>query len=220
MKKLIIIYVVAFLAQRVSQAQGTIYFSNLGQPSAGTVGVGSDQWLAALFGTGTNASGYLLDSVELGLADATGNPNGFTVMIYNNGAPLSGAAPGSSLDTLTGSLNPTTAGTYTYTPASSLTLLPNTYYFIVLTAGTAIADGAYEWNYESIASYNPVDGWGGGGAYVSSNGSLHSWYVPGPPFYYPELAITAEPIPEPGVLSLFALSGLVFLWHRRNAKVV
>jgi hypothetical protein len=115
-------------------------------------------------------------------------------------------------------LNPTTAGIYIYTPASSLTLSPETQYFIVLTSGTTVANGAYEWGYANTSSYNPNGGWNGGIAFGSSNGSS-PWGAQGgnPQFDFPEVAIDAIPIPEPGVLGLFGLGGLALLWHRRKA---
>jgi hypothetical protein len=45
---------------------------------SGSPSVASDSWLAAEFGTGTDASGYVLNSVQLGMTDASGNPSGFT----------------------------------------------------------------------------------------------------------------------------------------------
>lgn len=222
MKKIIIngviTFAVALVAPQIVQAQGTMtYLSNLDQASAGSLAVGSDSWLAAGFKTGNNASGYLLDSIQLGMTDASGNPSGFTVMLYRPaaGGPL---VPGSSLDTLNGSLNPVTAGTYTYTSASSFTLLPNREYYIVLTAGTAVANGAYEWGYAGANSYNPSDGWNSqGGNWTSSNGSIPSWNSTSG---FPQFAINAIAIPEPGVPGLLGLGGLAFLWHRRKAKAV
>jgi hypothetical protein len=144
MKKIIIMFVLGLLIQQIAKAQGTMtYLSSLSQTSAGSLAVGSNSWLASDFFTGTNADGYSLDSIQLGMADASGNPNGFTVMLYT-AIVKAGSFPGSSLGTLDGSLNPTTAGVYTHIPASSLTLSPGTEYFIVLTAGTALANGAYD----------------------------------------------------------------------------
>ena len=218
MKTIVFFLAAALSAPQISQAQGTMtYLSNLQQSSAGSLAVGSDSWVAADFRTGTNTGGYLLDSVQLAMTDASGNPSGFTVMLCSATVGV-GNSPGTSLGTLEGSLNPTTAGIYTYTPASSLTLSPRTIYFIVLTAGTTLANGANEWGYTSTSSYNPSDGWWGGLAFGSNDGS--SWYAPGPPFYYPQYAIAATAVPEPGVLSLFVLSGLGFLWYRRKAKTV
>jgi len=215
MKKAIIMVSVILLTQQVTQAQGTTYLSNLGQPSAGSLAVGSDSWIASGFITGNNAGGYWLNSIQFGMADATGSPSGLTVMLYAQSSDPSGVLPGSSLGTLNGSANPSTTGIYTYTPSLSLMLSPDTIYFIELTAGTTVANGAYQWNYADTQSYNPIGNWGGGGtALGSGNGSF--WYQFGPPFYYPQFAITADPIPEPGVLSLFILGGLCFLWRRRK----
>ncbi len=139
MKNIIIssvIVLTSILAPQIIQAQGTMtYLSNLGQPSDGSNTVGNDSWLAALFYTGTNSTGYTLNSIQLGMADASGNPSNFMVMLYS-AVGVTGIFPGSSLGTLDGSLNPTTAGIYTFTTASNLMLSPDTQYFIVLTAGT------------------------------------------------------------------------------------
>jgi PEP-CTERM motif len=207
----------ALLSWSIAQAQGTVtYLSNLGQPSAGSLSVGSDSWLAAGFFAGTNASGYVLDSIQLAMTDASGNPSGFTVMVYTNRGP-SGFSPLGSLGTLNDSLNPVTAGTYTYTPATSLTLSPRTPYFIVLTAGTAIANGAYEWSLAGANSYNPSGGWAAiGGVWTSSNGS----FGPAPEGGYLQFAISATPVPEPSMLGLLALGGGFVLWRRRKVKPV
>jgi hypothetical protein len=85
------------------------------------------------------------------MADASGNPSGFTVMLYSAIGNLA-VLPGSSLGTLSGSTDPATGGIYTYTAPSNLTLSSTTLYFIVLTAGTAVANGAYTW---SESSYPP-----------------------------------------------------------------
>src|ERR1022692_2933980 len=114
MKSIISMFVVGLLAQQIAVAQGTTtYLSNLGQASAGSRAVGSDSWLAAAFMAGANAGGYVLNSVQLALTDASGNPTGFRVMIYNNGAEPSGVSPGTNLCTLNGSLDPVPAGVYT-----------------------------------------------------------------------------------------------------------
>lgn len=211
MKKIIIMFAIALLAPRLLQSQGITYLSNLGQTSTGSNPVGGDSWVASTFATGNNAGGYLLDSIQLAMMDASGNPSGFTAMIYNAGYGF-GDNLGSNLATLTGSANPSTVGIYAYTPASSLTLSPNSEYYIVLTAGTATADGAYDWSLTSPISYSPSGGWGGaGGVWKSSDGS--TWlYNSGAP----QFAITATGVPEPGILGLIGLGGLLLLRHRRK----
>jgi hypothetical protein len=218
MKRIIMMFVVSVLAPQITQAQGTIYLSNLGQPSAGSMAVGSNSWLAAGFQTGRNPGGYVLNSVQLGMVDASGNPSDFTVMIYgeHNGPPPPAIQPVSSLGTLNGSTDPATGGIFTYTPASDLTLSPGIY-FIVLTAGTAVANGAYEWSLAVANSYNPSGGWSSlGGVWTSSDGSFWNVPIAG----YPQFAINATPIPEPGVLSMFGLGGLFIAWLRPKAKTV
>jgi hypothetical protein len=226
MKKTIInglvVLVVGVFVQQATQAQGTTYMSNLGQPSIGSEAVGSDSWLAAGFTTGNNARGYVLNSVQLAMTDASGNPSGFTAMIYSNGGAPEGVSPGSSLGTLVASADPATAGIYTYTPAANFTLSPITFYFIVLTAGTAVANGSYAWSVTGTPS-NYNNRWGDEFFYQSSNGT--SWgYNPNtyPQFaiIYPQFALNATPIPEPRMCGLSILSGLLFIWRHRKAKAV
>jgi hypothetical protein len=212
MKKLIVVLAVALLAAQMTQAQGTTYLSNLGQSSTGSAAVGSDSWLAAPFETGNDASGYLLNSIQLGMTDASGNPSNFTVMVYS--AVIGGAVlPGTSLDTLNGSLNPVTAGTYTYNASSSLTLSANTPYFIVLTAGTAVANGAYEL---SDSTYPPSSssGWRGDNGVLNSSDGISGW-SPTPYLGIAQFAINATTVPEPSPSFLLLLGSGVFIYVRR-----
>jgi hypothetical protein len=213
----VIIFAVALLAPCIATAQGTTTFlSNLEQAPTGSDPAGSDSWLAANFRTGNNAGGYFLNSVQLDMTDATGNPGEFTVMIYTE-VGGAGINPGSSLGTLIGSADPATGGTYTYTAPPDLSLSPGTIYFIVLTAGTTVANGAYEWSLAAVNSYNPNDSWGviTPAFYQSSNGS--SWT---PTSGYFQYALTATPAPEPGVISLFALSVLLVGFCQWKARSV
>ncbi len=215
MKKFIIIFAVGLLIQQITKAQGTTYVSNLGQSSIGSESVGSDSWVAVPFITGANVGGYTLNSVQLAMTAASGNPIGFTVMLYRstfNGPPPPFALPGVSLGTLNGSLNPVTAGTYTYTPASSFTLSPNIEYFIVLTARTAVANGAYDLSAAGPIPYNSSDGWSSQvWDWTSSNGLF--WIQP--PSVYSQFAITATAIPEPSSSFLLLLGSGVFIYVRR-----
>ncbi|HEY1719449.1 MAG TPA: choice-of-anchor R domain-containing protein [Verrucomicrobiae bacterium] len=194
--------VVGLLAPQVVQSQGTLYLSNLSDPSSGSAAVGDNSWLAVGFYTGNNTGGYVVDSVQLAMTDATGSPNDFTVMLYSESPNLPPVVPGNSLGILDGSANPSTAGLYTYTPAANLVLSPSTFYFIVLTAGTAVANGAYGWS-ESASSPVSNGDWGGGFVPDSSDG-LH-WLSDLDA--YTQFAINATAVPEP---STFALGGLAF----------
>src|SRR5476649_23015 len=83
----IIILMTALLCPQTIEAQGEItYMSDLGISSVGSNPIGSDSWFATGFFTGTNPGGYMLNSVQLPMTAATGNPSGFTVMIYTTGS--------------------------------------------------------------------------------------------------------------------------------------
>ena len=116
------VFLAMALAPQILQAQGTLYFSSLNQTSTGSEIVGSDSWLAAGIYTGNNADGYMLNSVQLGMMNDSGNPSGFTVMIYAQANNPAVSFPGNSLGMLSGSSNPSTSGTYLYTDDSNIIL--------------------------------------------------------------------------------------------------
>jgi hypothetical protein len=157
--------------------------------------------------SGTNANGYSFDSVQLLMGAASGNPSDFSVSIY-----AGPRGPGSSLGNLDGPSNPTAAGVYTYSAATSITLSPHSSYFIVVTAGTNAANGAYEWS-QCAASFNSSDGWLlPNGSWFSSNGA--NWNT-GSGSVASQFAIYATAIPEPATLALAGL-GLAALSFRRR----
>ena len=183
-----------------------------------TTSVGNDSWLAEDFETGTHAGGYLLNSIQLALTNALGNPSGFTAMIYDvNPRIVGGAVPGTSLGTLNGSLDPVAVGIYTYNPASTLTLSPGTTYFIVLTAGTAVADGAYQWSVTSTHAPTVSGGWTGDHNLLSSSDGLN-WGPVG--LAFAQFAISATAVPEPSTLGLLALGGFFLVWQRWKARAL
>jgi hypothetical protein len=219
MKKIIIsnivVFVVGLFAPQITQAQGTLtYLSSLGT-SIGSPSVGSDYWLAADFKTGVNADGYELNSIQLGMADTIGNPSGFTVMLYTTIIGTS-IFPGNSLGTLDGSANPSTAGVYTYTPASNLMLSPSTDYFIVLTAGTTVANGSYEWS-ESAYPPSSSGGWSDDNAVFHSSNGISGWNVT-PYLGIAQFAVTATAAPEPSASFLVLIGSGVFIYVRRTFK--
>jgi hypothetical protein len=151
------------------------------------------------------------------MTDASGNPSGFSVMLYGKGTQVGTVLPGSSLGSLSGSAAPTTAGTYTYTAPANLELSPDTYYFIVLTAGTTVANGAYDWSFTSVNSYNPGSGWGASLCLGSSDGSSQSWSPIGAglQFDFSQFAINASAVPEPSSLLFLSVGSGAFLCLRR-----
>jgi PEP-CTERM motif len=196
----IIILVVGLSSLQIVRAQGMMtYLSNLNEPSIGSVSnVGTS------FVAGDNIEGYVLNSIKLEMADASGNPSDFTVMLYAIIDPASGTL--SNIGALNGSADPASAGIYTYTASPNLMLLPDTKYIFL---GTWIGSGAYEWSVTSTRSSDAYGGWLGSG--FGNYSMALEWG---------QYAINATAIPEPGVLGLLGLGGLCFLWHRRKVKVL
>jgi hypothetical protein len=206
---LTLIRTIGLLLPVMAQAQGTLYLSNIGQPSASGDAVGSDSWFAQLFITGANPSGYDLDSVELLMNQASGNPSGFAVALYSNDLPTDGV----SLGNLSGSLNPVTTGIYTYS-ASGITLSPSSIYYIVLTAATPVAQGAYSLSFMDTSSvYSSIDGWSGAGIAKGSIDGLN-WQRYGGIFQY---AVEATAVPEPAMLALAGLGLVALSFGRRKS---
>ncbi len=146
MKTLFILIAIAL--PLLSRAQGTVYCSNLGNTLTGNFAIANDSYIAQEFMLlGRIVNGVVLtpnctlNSVQLLMGPASGNPSGFSVSVYN--AVSSG--PGTRLGTLIGDQNPTTPGLYTYT-TPGITLSPAANYFLVVTCGNAVAEGAYNWS--------------------------------------------------------------------------
>jgi MYXO-CTERM domain-containing protein len=220
MKHIVLSSIVAvaatLLSPQAAQAQGTMLrLSSLSQTYTGTKAVGGDSWLAVPFVTGNSPGGYTLDSVQLGMADASGNPSGFSVMLYSRSGDTGAILPGSSLGSLTGSTSPTSAGVYSYTPAAGLTVSPGTYYFVVLTGTTVVADGAYSWGLSAYPPATGSDGWWEGNEIRRSVDGASGWPLALPYQGIGQLAIYATAVPEPGAFSLAILGGLLLMRRRR-----
>ncbi len=204
---------IGLFTSQIVHAQGTIYLSNLNDPPNGSAAVvGSNSWLAPFFETGNNQGGYLLDSFQLAMVDASGNPTGFTVMLYTAHTGVA-AYPGSSIGTLNGSSNPSTAGIYTYVPTSDTTLAANTLYFFVVTAQTAVANGSYRWSESNAYPPSNAD-LRGGGVFYSSDGL--NW--PSDLGAYTQFAIIVTAIPKPSTTFLLLLGSGVLMYIRRTHK--
>ncbi|HEX5399086.1 MAG TPA: choice-of-anchor R domain-containing protein [Verrucomicrobiae bacterium] len=210
MKKAIyfLVSMICLLLPVAGRAQSMLYVSNLLQTAVGSEPVGSDSWLAGYFETGTNAGGYILNSVQLLMNAGSGTPSGFTVSVYSS----TNIGPGSRLGDLGGS-DPLAGGLFTYTN-SGIAMTPSTYYSVVVNAATPVAQGAYSWSAVFGSSNRSNDGWIiGAGYYSSADGS--SWQFSRDKTF--QMAIYATAIPEPDVLGLLGLGGLAFVWHRRKA---
>ncbi len=213
MKRTIIIAVVLavdLLVMQFAPAQGTLYVSTLGQTPIGGIYVGSDSWSAQSFETGTNAGGYALNSIQLLMDAASGSPSGFAVSVFNvsSNSPY---GPQNGLGSLSGSTNPSAGGLFTYT-AFGITLLPSTYYFILVNASTPVAQGAFDWSALFGSSNRSSDGWFiNMGYYGSTDGS--SWQFSRSDTF--QMAIYATAVPEPSIISLFMLGSWILFYVRR-----
>ncbi len=199
--------VFGLLLPLMGEAQDTLYVSNLGQTPTGSASIGSDAWIAQRLITGTDSNGYNLDSIQLLMDASSGSPIGFNVSIYN----FSGGNPQNNLGSLTG-LDPSVGGVFTYT-ASGITLSPSTFYFVVVTAATPIAQGAFVWS-ATRGFTQGSDMWAIDDGYLSStDGSSWAFHIRQNVF---QLAIDATPIPEPATYALAGL-GLAALsfWRRK-----
>jgi hypothetical protein len=167
----------------------------LEEPSIGSVSFGGTS-----FDTGSNPDGYILNSIQLEMADASGNPSDFALTLYVISNPFSGFE--TSLGALNGSTDPSAAGIYTYTAPSNLMLSPNTQYVF---KGTAMGSGAFQWSMTDTASSNAGGGWSGSGF---GNFSIAT--------EFPQYAITATAVPEPSSSWLLLLGSGVLIYARRK----
>lgn len=222
MKKLIFVILIILIAKLFAppfiQAQGTLYLSNLGEPSGGSVAVGSSgssAFVETPFTTGTDSEGYVLDSVQLLMGNASGNPTNGSIIVGILPSHGSYAPPSttSGFTRLTGPANPSTSGIYTYT-SSGVTLLPDTVYFIYVFGTGHLAGGTYNWDFADDANAVSSAGW----AYTFFPGEPSSSYYfgpDGPVAQNPlQFSINATPIPEPSASWLFLFGSGVLIYVR------
>lgn len=188
-----------------------LYVSNLADADDSGVACDGGSWDAAAFTTGGNPGGYSLDSVQIAIDGIlVTDGSGFTLSLYANNA----GQPGTSLGVLSGSSNPSVAGTYTYT-ASSLTLTASTSYWIVGQAATAFPNGSFLWGDTTSSSYTSSGGWTINNAtrdISHDNGS--TWTATSVSLL--RFDVTATAVPEPQTLALAGLGLAAAFLHRRK----
>ena len=205
-------FVIGALLPLMASAQSTLQVSNLGETPTSSATIGSDAWIAQRFYiVSSDTNTYTLDSVQLLLTPASGDPNGFAVSIYQ-GTGIPGDGPQTELATLTGSDDPASGGTLAYS-ASGLTLSSASDYYVVVSAATPIVQGSYSWSAVDPASFRTMS-WTIQDVYFSSsNGS--SWMLHAREKTF-QLALYATLVPEPSTAALLGLglAGLC-LWRGR-----
>jgi hypothetical protein len=207
----ILMLVALGFTSQYAQGQGMIFVSNLGgNPAEYTgYGLGSNQWLANSFETGTTPAGYQLNSIQIPIG-VNGSPTGFSLSLYSDNS----GQPGNNLGTLGGS-NPTDWALYSYT-ASGIELTSSTTYWIVVTSPTpAYSDNSFYWVLTSDTDYTSSDGWSmNPGVWRASFSGGSSWSGgTGSPFQF---AINATPAPEPEICSLVGFGLLAIFLRRRK----
>ena len=208
--------VLAVMMPLLTQAQGTVYSSNLGNTPTGNFAVGSDSWIAQEFlWVGHTVNGVTLtppctlNSVQLLMDAASGNPSDFSVSIYTRRAC---GDPGTRLGTLIGDPDPRAPGVYTYT-AAAITLSPSTGYFVVVTSEKAAAEGAYNWS----TAFRPPQSFNGnlaiGYYFDSTDGVSWSGHIRQDVGL---MAIYGTPVPEPSSYLMFVCgAGILFVVGKR-----
>ncbi len=152
-------------------AQGNLYVSTLEKTPVGSLAIGTDSWMAqGFYKLNTDTTTYLLDSIQLLMAPASGSPGGLSVSIYSS--PFgSGSGPRDNyLGTLEGSTNPSTLGIYTFI-ASGIMLRSSEDYYVVVTAETPVAQGSYHWS--AGAGGSVTGSWGINDSYADSSDGLN-----------------------------------------------
>lgn len=186
--------------------------SNLDEAFTWAEELNSTDWVANAFTTDATNSSYELVSVTLTIAGADNNSGNFFVALFSDDS----GQPDSSMQILSGEANPETGGDYTYTPSSTVTLLPSTTYHLV--TGVSSGAGAYRWGYTNSSSETNSGGitWTIADLGSESSDSGSSWVTSVAAVQM--FSVTVSPVPEPqtyavwlGVISL----GWVVLRRRR-----
>jgi hypothetical protein len=177
------VFVLGFITLPLVRAQGFVYLSNINQ----TV---TDSGLTGAFGigftTGSNATGYLLDSATVLFAD-------------NNTQVLTSAGlyNYSTITSFQDAVEVGSAGSYTFTPSSPLALAANTSYALLIQPDDALVE--INLSYTTSSTFTSSDNWSIPGLDGSDE---------------PLFAITATPAPEPTVTSLVCTSVFIFIASR------
>jgi hypothetical protein len=198
LKQLVLFAIISVLLKaRIGVAQETTYLDNTSQPVTGTRGFNLTQ-TGAQFLTGTNAGGYVLNSLQLLFADASGNPE----ISYLRCDLLSDYfnLPSVILTAFIPNDNPTTAGLHTFVPlqpsAPSVILAANTDYWLFFYPHGGSSLGYYRYNFTDSVNSTSIDGW-------RVTGETFSPFSPGQTGL-PMFSLNATAIPEPSTLALLA----------------
>jgi PEP-CTERM motif len=212
LKQLVLFVIISVLLRaRIGVAQETTYLDNTSQPVTGTRGFNLTQ-TGAQFLTGTNAGGYVLNSLQLLFAAAVGSPEisylrcDLLSDYYNSPAVL--------LNVFIPNDNPTTVGLHTFVPLQPLfaltTLDANTDYWLFFYPSGGSSLGYYRYNFTDSINSTSIDGW-------RVTGETFSPFSPGQTGL-PMFSLNATAIPEPSTLALLATALAAICCKFRAAK--
>jgi hypothetical protein len=195
-----------------------VVLGNTGQTTFDVDLVSEDHWLAAPFQTGADVSGYRLNSITLSFRSggSTIANGGFALAVWSNNTGV----PGSAITggTLSGSVNPSTTGLFSYT-TSTATLAPSTTYWVVASIPSG-PGSIYQWAFAgSLAQDVNAPGWSIDGLYAYRTAAVwNALDSQESPFI---MSIDATPVPEPSEYASVAGVGVLlaagFLRRRKHA---
>ena len=194
LRQIVVTSVLAVSTSAVNAA--TVLVSNVEETTRALTDVSSALWAAQSFVT--DATPHLLGQIETILGSASGSPAVVAELRADQGLPGLGA----TLTTFSLSVSSGAPTLTTLTPASSIPLLANTAYWLVIGA----TSGAFQWAY---AEGNATTGPGTLTAYGYSNDQGVTWpaglFNSENPY---QVRIQVTPVPEPARVALM-IAGLV-----------
>ena len=186
----------------IGGAQGVIYLDNTGQPITGTGNLDSSPVYSVQFLTGTNSGGYAINGMQSLFADAVGSPDLRSYLRCDLCSSMYDL-PYFVLDSFYLSDNPTNAGLHSFghqqTSVAPVILDANTPYWLLFVPIGNSSVGEYRYSLTDSVNSIANDGW-------SITGKVWGGQIGLPMF-----TIDATALPEPSVLALSAVAGLLGL---------
>jgi hypothetical protein len=175
-----------------------IGISNLETSKTADYIVDPGQSVGAMFTTGPDGL-WDLNSVDLHASDFSTSPTGdFHVSLYT---VTFRSLPDQKIADFTGP-NPSTYGSYTYTPTTTVTLQPSTNYYIV--ASSTTDSGFYVWGATSSAPVTGLPGWT---LFAGDATTVEGAWGVNPGADTPQMSVNVTAVPEPASIALLGAAG-------------